>query len=311
MEQLLKKLGSRSATIREAAIRQASALPYEDFAQLFELYRKRRRRDNVRSNTVSAICFILWYGWILLFLLYPGARLWWAAATDVDIAQAMLFFSLSGLVLAFASLLPSVKELLPHSASSSILTLLTETQDPRAVGLLLTFTPVVVGRSRVREVRQALHETVMRLLPQVSEDDAMAWAREQRQALTRCLRMSVFAESDPGIMDYLLIRSPAARFEMQLAVLRALQQFGDQRELDLVRRIAEMDARTPRQIELKQAALECLPHIERRAQEVQHTQTLLRPSDASAPILSETLLRPSADSTATPSEQLLRSTPQD
>jgi hypothetical protein len=152
--------------------------------------------------------------------------------------------------------------------------------------------------------QESARKALLRLLPQLRAGDADDWTPEQRQALCR-------------IFD-----TPISYFELTLAVLKALEQIGDERDLPAVRKLADMKTdgnlwtkpfkvskqeAAERARLIRQAAEGCLPYLEIRAEEKKQAQTLLRASEASNTAASETLLR-AAEATAnvTPAEQLLR-----
>jgi hypothetical protein len=75
---------------------------------------------------------------------------------------------------------------------------------------------------------------------------------------------------------------------------------GDERSLVPVERLAKQ-MKDP---QVQQAAQECLPFLQMRAQEKERALTLLRPSEASP--TPETLLRPTSATNNDAQEQLLR-----
>jgi hypothetical protein len=103
---------------------------------------------------------------------------------------------------------------------------------------------------------------------------------------------------------------------LMMALLKAYQQIGDERDLPFVERLLEDVSRGgnpgrayPSAVpQILQAVLDCLPFIEARTQYKQARQTLLRAS-GQPPETPNELLRPTVASKATDPQQLLRSSP--
>lgn len=103
------------------------------------------------------------------------------------------------------------------------------------------------------------------------------------------------------------------RHQLCLRILRALEQVGGADAVPVVRQLAAKNSvcnpSTPRKRwkqEIRQAAQECLPFLEQRAEEERLARTLLRAADASA-TTPDLLLRPvSTGDHAALAEQLLR-----
>ncbi len=103
------------------------------------------------------------------------------------------------------------------------------------------------------------------------------------------------------------VRVTAERLKLKLAHLKALEQVGDKESIPTVQLLANMKARTERQRQIKEAAQDCLLHLEARLGIDSAKTTLLRGS-SSEPTPSNTLLRPANPENETLSEQLLRPT---
>ena len=101
------------------------------------------------------------------------------------------------------------------------------------------------------------------------------------------------------------LKSPLEDTGLTLCVLRALEQAGDAEAIPAVERLnSPVWGRR-----IFQAANECLPFLQARADQHRLAQTLLRPSACSVET-SDVLLRPAMGTTdGTPSEQLLRPSP--
>lgn len=154
------------------------------------------------------------------------------------------------------------------------------------------------------DTKEALDAALLRLLPQLRAGDADRWTSGQ---------WWVFLEPT---------HNPVVNAKVTVAILRALQQIGDQRFAGRVLQLASIrteygfatrpqgvsiQAANIRSVLVKQAAQECLPFIAQRQQKVDPHQTLLRASDV--PASGDTLLRPVAPAVQEDySEQLLRPT---
>ncbi|HLI48566.1 MAG TPA: hypothetical protein VKV18_07780 [Chthonomonas sp.] len=154
--------------------------------------------------------------------------------------------------------------------------------DPCAVGALALMT-----RERDIFVRQAADRALRRLLPQVKASDAKYINNEQMNAL-----LLLLASSDS---------------EMQVAILKALEQIGDERALVVVEQLATSDLPEVK-AEVRDAARACLPYLHAKARLAAERATLLR--GTVAPVSSaqpDELLRPTTPSAIhSPPEQLLR-----
>jgi hypothetical protein len=130
------------------------------------------------------------------------------------------------------------------------------------------------------------------LLPQLQTSDADRFSPEQMEGLLWLLRHF------PAYHYH----QKQSLIKLRLAILKALEQIGDQRAIEPVTRLtAHKDP------QIREAAQECLSFLQARTTEQQHAMTLLRPSDAMS-ATPEMLLRPAAAGDSGKSqEQLLRS----
>lgn len=136
---------------------------------------------------------------------------------------------------------------------------------------------------------------LIHLLPRLQPTDAELLNAEQRACLCRILE-TIGGPTDIGL---------------SLAILKAFQAVGGAEVLPTVKSLARKLAWTNAGKKLREAAQECLPAVEARAQEQTAHQTLLRassPSQTSADVL----LRP-ADTSASETEprELLRASHRD
>ncbi|MCW3053038.1 MAG: hypothetical protein JWN14_2208 [Chthonomonadales bacterium] len=154
-----------------------------------------------------------------------------------------------------------------RSTSRKTIQRLSETWDPRAIGVM-----AVVAQERDVELSHLAQQALINLLPRVRASDADFVDAEGMKALIDLLRE-----------DY---------DELRLALLKALEQIGDERAISMV-----MDLRdSPRvNLDVRQAAAECLPALENRGRLARESATLLRASSALNPADAPTvLLRPAA-----------------
>ncbi len=125
------------------------------------------------------------------------------------------------------------------------------------------------------------------LLPRLPASDSERLDSEQRKLLHRWLTIK---NKESALVQ---------------AILKALEQIGDERDLPSVQKMAEREASTQREKTLREAARQCLPYVEQRAEKNRVANTLLRAATASGPNM-ESLLRPVASSPRTDYEDLLR-----
>ncbi len=149
-------------------------------------------------------------------------------------------------------------------------------EDVRIVGPLidaLNFQDEVTQQ----EARQAL----VRLLPRLQASDAHLLNGEQRKQL----RQVLFTDNK----------------KLAVSVLKSYEHIGDGAELEAVERLLQ---NAIGDVEVRDAALNCLPFLQLRAQQMQSSQTLLRASEhATTP---DILLRPAANAQTEDETQLLR-----
>ncbi len=91
--------------------------------------------------------------------------------------------------------------------------------------------------------------------------------------------------------------------DFYMAIIKAMEQIGDERALKAMERIANMRSHTQARVRLKQAAAECLPALRARVRETTAPETLLR---AVGPDSMGELLRPVSGTAEADSELLLR-----
>ena len=161
----------------------------------------------------------------------------------------------------------------------SAIAALQNTEDIKLTGLFALFL-----NDRSEEIRSIAKDVLTRLLPKAQASDAQCINRDEMQALVDALRKQ---KQDAGLM---------------LALLKGLEQIGDERALTNVAALTDDSSVSP---SVKQAARDCLPYLQIWAEQAKQAQTLLRASSGNetAP---ETLLRPAAGVSTNDERQLLR-----
>jgi hypothetical protein len=269
---LLKRLNHWNRKVRDAALTEAKALPPDALLELARLEAQQYRR---RERIVIPVRYTLATVWGLGVLLYGILRV-----TGHKIDGQMLFMlqSLAGCTAYF----------LPLHGRRSIAKILALTNDIRFLGPALE---MLARNTTDNEVVISLSSLWMDLLPQVRADHTHLLTAEQRGALVT------------------LIGRAGDNMELLLAVLKALEQVGDERAIPAVKRLiqGEFDVVRPsHRASIKKAAADCLPYLQQNAERFQQANTLLRPSSSENAAAPAELLRPAAYSESTPSEQLLR-----
>ena len=94
--------------------------------------------------------------------------------------------------------------------------------------------------------------------------------------------------------------------DLTLAILKAYEQVGDEKAIQVVERIANHRPRNESERRIQEAAKECLPLLCANIGEVASTQTLLRASDGQTTTSPAMLLRPAASASTTSPAELLR-----
>jgi hypothetical protein len=175
---------------------------------------------------------------------------------------------------------------------------LANTNDLRAISVL-----AVAARSGDKDTRAVARPALLKLLPLMQASNAGLLTDDGMNAL-----VSLLNRNDPALL---------------LNILKALEQVGDERALPAVEKLAaahvppgdlgaiirgEWDAwihsSNVSWEDVREAAHECLPYLQAKAEQKRNSETLLRA--AQDPIaLQQTLLRPAA-STESPEDQLLR-----
>jgi hypothetical protein len=136
-------------------------------------------------------------------------------------------------------------------------------------------------------IRMAASNALKELLPKLQASDRQYFA--------------------PIEMDGLLKALGGKDGALTLAILKALQQIGDDHAVSRVEELISKSKSTA----VRNAAEECLPFLQARAEETRQARTLLRASHTEAVVAVDMLLRPAAGTQAeTAPEELLRANAQ-
>jgi hypothetical protein len=140
----------------------------------------------------------------------------------------------------------------------------------------------------IADIRVQVEQALIRELPKLKASDAPLLNEEQRYYLYQAL-------------------TTRNNTNLILAILKALEQVGDEKAIPFVERLAEGKANFKSQ-EVRKAAATCLPYLREQAAKQKEHQTLLRPSSAADVVTTapDTLLRPAqyGGSTTEPQELL-------
>src|SRR5258708_17951514 len=131
--------------------------------------------------------------------------------------------------------------------------------DPKVVGALAEALDY-----NDQDVETVARETLIRNLPRLKASDGEYLNSDQRKCLHK------------------VILKPDKDIKLGMAILTALDQVGDDRDVLAVRRLAEGEAATANQKKLGDGALDILPDFEERSERAKAAQILLRAVSAPA-----------------------------
>jgi len=279
MNSLVARLNSRKPTIRKQALREASTLPPQHLAQLFTLETQRYRHKSAQNAMIQKVSLaatllqaVCWW----MTNLWPANAVAVAFRNNPALLIGILVLSWVGILFPF---------LLPQRARRQVATLLGQTEDVR------------------------LLDAVVSLATDNQADKAVATTG--RQALKRLLlkwRADLDGPLTTAQLHALLIplRSPYADPDLTLAILTVLGRAGDEQVLSIVTRLADVGAATEKMRVIKQAAQDCLVHLQQRLEVQKQSNTLLRAVTSLPSIQAKNLLRPAqpAVSSTAPGEML-------
>lgn len=201
---------------------------------------------------------------------------------------------------------------------SSLLVLLSLSSDRRRRQRHRHLTVNVVKQHEVRSIgplidalklddikaREIAQDALTSLLPRLRASDTSLLNAAQRANLCQLLSLPV---ENPLFKDVRDLFRPAKNREIDIrvAILQAFEQVGDSKALSVVERLAKRDVKTVGEKRIQEAAKQCLPALQLRAEEQRSSQTLLRAADVSSRA-TDTLLRAATGMQEAQSEQLLR-----
>lgn len=274
-------LGNRRASERAAAERAIRAMGAEAVPFLVEAVREERAHG--RSRTLRAMA-----GWALVYATAIVGQLWlaWRGAWHSGGTALQLVVVLDCALLTAAPALYALHGRPRRHACA----LLAGLGDVRAVGPLLD---ACTGFETAED--RAIAQALIELLPRLRAGDAHLLDRYQYRNLVFDLEQ---AAKDPSGF-------PPLRIAFDIAIIRALEQIGDEEAEKAVRNIAALPAYNRDCERLVAAAQAALPALEARAAADRAGRTLLRAASAPAE-RGGALLRPASGAATADEEQLLR-----
>lgn len=175
---------------------------------------------------------------------------------------------------------------------------LTKRDEIAQIGALIVACDICKGKPEQRVFVDAL----VRLLPKLQEANASLLNPDHLEILIKILNTPSEKDNFRSLIGRGNPTLNKVHLELQLIIIKTLEQMGDATALTAVRFIAVNAAHSPGKKELKRAAQESLPALIERAKRLKLKNVLLRPSTES----SETLLRPAQSTGESDSETLLR-----
>lgn len=266
-----------------------------EHAQLEALMEKEVRLQRREADLAFA-----WSGAFLLSVFLVSLRV----SSDVPSYEAFMKL-LFGLLLATMICLGVHLRRRSHRRKRTLTHALGQNHDLRQLSPLIQAT-----RVDNTAVRNMAKQALIDLLPTLKASDSELLSDADRAHLLRLLGIS---PSDIGYRDLTELYSRLAyprEVQLRLSILKGLEQVGGAKELMVVERLSRglSHPMSPAKIpdEVRNAAAECLPFLQQRADEQRDGAQLLRASSVrSTP--HEALLRPALSPPGAPPEQLLRS----
>lgn len=176
--------------------------------------------------------------------------------------------------------------------------------------LALYLIPVLAANNRrkvvailIRSADMTTLGTLIRCLEEKSSDMDVVAADALKVLLPQVKASDRQYVSDAEIA-ILLKQLDGTDFTLTVAILKALEQIGDEKALQQVERMAQLPYSRNYPKRVVEAAQECLPFLQQRAEQSRQANTLLRASESSTS--PETLLRAAQEETSVPPEELLR-----
>jgi len=151
-------------------------------------------------------------------------------------------------------------------------------QDRQAIGPLVEALDIEDS-----PLRLLVAEALTGLLPHLHASDACLLTDSQRGRLYRVLQRCSETARRPGYRlapNRLRAQQTSTLVELTIAILKAMEQVGDEKALPYVERMASCPAYSPAMERVRRAAQDCLPFLQMLIAQTAAIQTLLRPSGA-------------------------------
>jgi hypothetical protein len=272
------------------AEQETSAVETGTLAALFEQEARRQQREDLLGSILMLTG---------MFILIRSAYAFVGDAATLSASLRVVFGALLMLGTGMCAI-PGVRS---YRRRGALLRALDESRDVRQVGdlvriLKLTSTPV----------RNLAKQQLIHVLPRLQASDAPRLGGEERSILLRHLAIS---PRDTGYRDITEIFSHSAyrrEVEFRLAILKAMEQVGGERELPVVERLSRgvpsVTSASWVPAEVRAAAKECLPFLQARIHEQRESAQLLRASSRQSAAPGE-LLRPTSSENVDTSQLLV------
>lgn len=263
-------LRSRNAALRRQAqerLIEQGADGIHSLVGILEQEAKRRKSKQVVSRTIRFSLYTL----VLLFLLLAHGP----PAIPIVFQMCLGIMMFLGETWAGAS-----------RAQMSAAQALASIADKRLIGVLIDM---------LAYERKAAVEALIRVLPTLQASDASQLNAHRRNAL--------YFGLDMQFMDEAKLTEDHATYVV--AILKALEQVGDEKALARVEKLTELRAFSPAQKQVVQAAKDCRPFLQQRAEQAKIGGTLLRASCVEEQP-ADHLLRPLEARLSEPPNELLR-----
>lgn len=264
----LSHLTSKNNALRKAATEEVEKLGDKKFeALLIAISQETVKR---RKTQKALMGFATFMGIVMGLIVLAGIAKGYATGKWDIFSNWGSFFSMFAITGSSASLSKSYQ---------NAVRLLADFDDLRAVGPLLE-----TRESEDANLKQLAQQSLLRLLPRLKSSDANLLDEVQLQCMGRALKSK----------DFVFV----------CAILKAMEQVGDEKHLELVQRLSKKETTNPIQLRIREAAQECEPYLRKRVEETQLANTLLRASQMEdAPAI---LLRPVEYRPDTATHELLR-----
>ncbi len=231
-----------------------------------EFLKQMKRRARRGRRTLNTALFLLFVPVVIgLFLIMINGVQYGASAALLMGAGAVVTLLYSLVCLIFTEIRGATKDIEELERACGV----------KAIGPLLEMRNTFLTPAQQKVIFHAL----IRLLPQMKASDVNLLSPKQYESLYSTLKSG---GGDSAPLAYLT--------EFRLAILKALEQVGDERAIPAVQRVANTPAFLPTAKRLREAAERCLPLLQSNHQTIEATKTLLRASSAEQ-ASPETLLR--------------------